>query len=220
MMRPLRVLLIDNDPAEAARLGEVLMGLGNLELTSSATLAEAIAKLTSPNEEGFDVLLLDLLAGGMEDLIELNQAKERFDAAFTFAPIGMALTTAAGDFLYINRSLHEMLGHAPEAMTGMNLVELTHRDDASTAQRFVEQLAAGELQRFQGETRYLKADGETMLAALTVSTIKDSVGEPFQFVVQIEDVTARRTNEDQLTHQVLHDTLTGLPNRILLFDRL
>ena len=278
MMRPLRVLLIDNDPVQAARLGELLMGLRNIELASSETLAEAIGNLTSPNEEPFDVALLDLSAGGMDDLrslrksspgvaivaltgddtlgaqaleegaqdyfekskttpeilsrslryardrhvglMELNQAKERFDAAFAFAPIGMALTTEAGDFLYINRSLHEMLGYAPEAMTGMNLVELTHPDDANNAQRFFKQLAAGEVRQFQGETRYVKADGDTMLAALTVSTINNFAGEPFQFVVQIEDVTARRTAQDQLTHQVLHDTLTGLPNRILLFDRL
>lgn len=278
MLRPLRVLLIDNDPLQAARLGEVLMGLENLELVSSGTLAEARENLTNSNEGRIDVVLLDLSAGGLDDLrslrksipgmaivvltgdsalaaraleegaqdhleksntapeilarslryasdrhaglIELNQARERFEAAFAFAPIGMALTTAAGDFLYVNGSLHEMLGYAPEAMAGMNLVALTHPDDAKSAQQFFKQLAAGELRQFQGETRYLRADGETMLAALTVSTIKDSAGEPFQFVAQIEDVTARRTAQDQLTHQVLHDTLTGLPNRILLFDRL
>lgn len=278
MLRPLRVLLIDNDPVQAALMGEVLMGLKNLELARRGTLAETIENLTSSNEGRFDVVLLDLSAGGLDDLrslrknfpgvaivvltdddalaaqaleegaqdhldrtniapeilerslryafdrhtvlIELNEARERFEAAFAFAPIGMALTTPAGDFLYVNRSLQEMLGYTPAAMAGMNLVELTHPDDAIGAQRFFKQLAAGELRQFQGETRYLKADGETMLAALTVSTIKDSAGEPFQFVAQIEDVTARRTAEDQLTHQVLHDTLTGLPNRLLLFDRL
>ena len=40
------------------------------------------------------------------------------------------------------------------------------------------------------------------------------------WIATVEDVTDRRRAESELTHQATHDALTGLPNRVLLEDRL
>jgi len=49
------------------------------------------------------------------------------------------------------------------------------------------------------------------------------LGAPGQrggWIATVDDVTDRRRAESELTHQATHDPLTGLPNRVLLEDRL
>ncbi len=60
--------------------------------------------------------------------------------------------------------------------------------------------------------------GRRWVLARAVSLVDDSdVGG---IVINLNDVTDRKMAEEELTHQALHDALTGLPNRVLLRDRL
>ena len=45
-------------------------------------------------------------------------------------------------------------------------------------------------------------------------------GSPTRFIAQVEDITAEREAEQELTRRALHDPLTGLANRLLLQERL
>ena len=49
---------------------------------------------------------------------------------------------------------------------------------------------------------------------------KDSSDKPAGFRGIVRDVTERKQIEQQLNHIATHDTLTGLPNRMLFIDRL
>jgi diguanylate cyclase (GGDEF)-like protein len=50
--------------------------------------------------------------------------------------------------------------------------------------------------------------------------VRDEAGSLLQMGLVLEDFTERKALEDQLAHRAFHDSLTGLPNRALFYDRL
>jgi diguanylate cyclase (GGDEF)-like protein/PAS domain S-box-containing protein len=79
------------------------------------------------------------------------------------------------------------------------------------------QFAAGQ-EPFSGLWRVRTRDGRALLVEVRYS---DRRGDPTVggHVLTVRDVTEQRQLEDELKHRVLHDALTGLPNRVLFSDR-
>ncbi|MBV8387013.1 MAG: diguanylate cyclase, partial [Acidimicrobiia bacterium] len=102
---------------------------------------------------------------------------------------------------------------------GMSFRDLTPAEDVSLDQRALEELVSGQRDTYQAEKRYVRADGEVVWVALTVSVVRDRDAKPVHLISQMQDVTARKAAEHELAERALHDPLTGLPNRLLFTDR-
>ncbi len=70
------------------------------------------------------------------------------------------------------------------------------------------------------DKRFVDASGDTVWAHKSLVLIRDEAGAPAQLLVQVLDVTDRQRSQEVLAHQALHDSLTGLPNRSLLLQRI
>jgi diguanylate cyclase (GGDEF)-like protein/PAS domain S-box-containing protein len=150
----------------------------------------------------------------------LAESEQRFRRSFEDAATGMALVGTDGRFLRVNRSLCEILGYTESELLGKTFQEITHPDDLEVDVEHLRRLLAGEIRTYQTEKRYLHQDGHVVWVLLSVSIVHDEEDEPLYFVSQIQDITERKVLEERLEHRAYHDTLTDLPNRPLLVNRL
>jgi diguanylate cyclase (GGDEF)-like protein/PAS domain S-box-containing protein len=70
------------------------------------------------------------------------------------------------------------------------------------------------------EWSYVCKDGARFPVNLSVSTLRDERGEISGFLAIAYDITERKRRDEYTHHIAHHDFLTGLPNRVLLQDRM
>jgi diguanylate cyclase (GGDEF)-like protein/PAS domain S-box-containing protein len=172
-------------------------------------------------EQGF-ILVGTNVTERMRAEAALNQTEARFQDTFEYAPNGMMLLDISPDrlgrFLKVNDALCHLLGYTEEELLGMRVADITHPEHLLAHQKRFRSLLEHRPTERAVERHWVHADGHDLWVQFAVSPKR---GEQEPYVVgQVEDITARKQAEARLTHQALHDWLTGLPNRLLLMDRI
>lgn len=144
---------------------------------------------------------------------QLEESENRFRLTVGNAPIGLAVVSLGGRFLTVNRALSNMLGYTEAELLARTFQDITHPDDLEEDLVHVNELIAGKRDAYRMVKRYFHKNGQIINIQLDVAIQRTEYGLPMHFVSQIQDISEALHLQARLTHQALHDPLTGLPNR-------
>lgn len=131
---------------------------------------------------------------------------------------GVAVTDAEGILLWANRVIGEITGYAPEELLGKTPPFLLEEEEGGRLpHKASEELAAKE--RWEGRVWYRAKNGEVIPRWVTVSALKDPKDQALYYISVCTDPTLRVAGPDHLSPAAHHDALTGLGNRLQLYDR-
>lgn len=160
--------------------------------------------------------------GLYEDVTEQRrtQAQLRLAASvFEHAREGIFITDANSRIIEVNHAFTVITGYTKGEALGRNprLFNSGQQDEAFYQAMF-EQLA--QKGHWQGELWNRRKSGDLYASMLTLTAVRDNNNQLSHYVALFFDITAVKLHQQQLEHIAHYDTLTNLPNRVMLADRL
>ncbi len=148
----------------------------------------------------------------------LEESEKRTRAILENALVGIAHLKDQ-HIVSVNQKFEDLFGYSRETLTGMHIKKLYPTDDDYKAiNETTEQLlASGET--YHGEWKLKHESGNHFWCDVSAKSIsEDNIDEGTIWL--FEDITQRKSSEDELRRLANYDTLTDLPNRALFQDRL
>ncbi len=156
----------------------------------------------------------------------VEASERRFRTLAELVPVAIYEASASGEITYVNAAFTRLTGYAdPTDVPDLPMLQIVHPDDLHVVLE-----AAGrspERGAYQARYRVVHLDGSARWVTSRMSLLVDDVGRVAGFVGAIEDVDdlqraeqEARRQQDELSRLARHDSLTGLPNRSVLDERI
>jgi diguanylate cyclase (GGDEF)-like protein/PAS domain S-box-containing protein len=150
--------------------------------------------------------------------------KERAQVTLNCIGDAVACTDSSGNITFLNLVAEKMTGWSLQQASGLPMAEVLRILDAGSRETTPNpmEIAVGQNQtvHLPLNSILIRRDGFEIPIEDSVSPIHDREGNPTGAVIVFRDVSAARAMALQIVHSAEHDFLTGLPNRMLLNDRL
>lgn len=156
------------------------------------------------------------------DLRRTSEALRLHQRAIESSANAVILADALADgypIIYVNPAFERMRGYRADDILGQPLDTLAQGADDQPGLHEL-RMAASERRGTHALLHLRRKDGSSFYAEVYLAPVNDAHGVTDHFVISEYDVTEAKRYEAELEHRARHDTLTGLPNRVALSDRI
>lgn len=138
---------------------------------------------------------------------------------FEHSQQGIIITDAHARILRVNPTFQSITGFDAEECLGKppSCLQSGLHDQGFYQKLWASLQATGQ---WRGEIWNRRKNGEVYPEWLAITAVRDAEGEVTHYIGVFTDITERKAQEERIAHLAHHDALTGLPNRVLLHERL
>jgi len=149
---------------------------------------------------------------------ELQASQEKFSLAFHSSPDAITITERdSGKYIEVNEGFSRLTGYRSDEVIGRSAKDLNVWADLSERERMVQQLLRdGHVYHLEMHGKH--RDGTIKLVEVSVEPIE--LNNTPCLLLTARDISELKNAQAQVQHLAYHDSLTNLPNRALLLDRL
>ncbi|MDO9267712.1 MAG: EAL domain-containing protein [Methylobacter sp.] len=159
--------------------------------------------------------------GFITDITERKQVETELHIAATAfeSQEGMVITDTNNVIIKVNQAFIRLTGYSSEELLNrrMNILKSGRHDEDFYAAMWDSITHTG---TWQGEIWNQLKNTEVLPTFVTITAVKNNGGEVINYVATYTDITERKVIEEKINNLAFYDSLTQLPNRVLLADRI
>jgi diguanylate cyclase (GGDEF)-like protein/PAS domain S-box-containing protein len=201
---------------KALEVGEELSFDIKFTLNNSNSFHANLNCIKVPDVDGESMLRIAL-----EDIsqIKKSEAESRVAAIAFETNDAILITDAENKILKVNHAFTKIAGYTDEEVVGKNpRILASDRHNAAFFESVWESI--NNLGQWSGELWNKRKNGEVFPSKMTITAVKTNKGIVTNYVGTFTDISYLKAAEDEIQQLAFYDSLTRLPNRRLLMDRL
>ncbi|MEA3419775.1 MAG: EAL domain-containing protein [Campylobacterota bacterium] len=152
------------------------------------------------------------------DLRQLEHSSHLLSAVFDEATEGMLIKNANREAIFVNPAMLNILGISEDECLGKHTSYFSGMIPEEDRKKIDASMPVSG--HWHGETTLTRPDGKELFVWLTLDALQDKSGTLTNIVIMVTDISELRQSRENLQFMATHDTLTSVPNRALLLDRI